>query len=102
MVGHAPEWEPWEARRASLPRRPDPETREARQDARLLLMVVRARFADGTVPYELTDALAQAMHDERLADRQRRQAAQCLARFRGHAMRTEARQGSGVRGPCDA
>ena len=76
------DWEPWEARRTGLPKRTDPDVREARQDARLLLMVVRARFAEGTVPFEHIERLAQPAQDERVPVRQRRVAAELLGRVR--------------------
>jgi len=86
-MGYRPTWEPWEARRTSLPRRPDPGVREAREDARLLLMVVRAHFAEGTVPIEHVEALARVAEDGRVKLRQRRVAASLLGRIRLVAMR---------------
>ncbi len=86
MVGYAPGWEPWEARRGSLPRRPPPDVREARDDARLLLMVVRARAADGRPAFEHAQALAGAAEDERLTPRLRLRAATALARLRMSAL----------------
>ncbi len=85
MIDRHPE--PWEAKRVAAPRRADPDVREARQDARLLLMVVRARFAEGTVPFELAERLAQVAQDERLTARLQLRAAEALARLRMAGMR---------------
>jgi len=82
VVGFQPDWEPWEAKRKALPGRAPWEIREARQDARLLLMVVRARFAEGTVPVEYAEALGRVAEDERVGTRQRRVAAELLGRVR--------------------
>lgn len=89
MVGRRPvgEWEPWEARRVSPPRVLAADVREARQDARLLLIVVRARFARGAVPFEHAEALARAAVDERLTSRLRLRAAEALARLRMAGLR---------------
>ena len=64
----------------SLPR--DPDVIKARRDARLLLMVVRARMAKGTLPFELADALARLAQDECQGARLRVRAAEALARLR--------------------
>jgi len=76
------DWEPWEARRTSLPTRASWEQRDARERARLLLMVVRAKSARGNLPYEHAEALAVAAEDERLTSRLRLRAATALARLR--------------------
>ncbi len=86
MVGYAPEWEPWEARRASLPSRPAADVREAREDARLLLMVVRARGAERRPAFEHAQRLAEAAEDARLTARLRLRAATALARLRMSAL----------------
>ena len=87
------DWEPWEARRTSLPQRPEPDVREAREHARLLLRVVQARVAGGAIPYQHTAALASAAEDERLTSRLRLRAATALARMRMAGMRREGGEG---------
>ena len=64
-----PDWEPWEARRLAAPPGLPLEVREARSDVRLLLYVTRARFRDGTPPWDLPDRLAGVAQDERLPKR---------------------------------
>ncbi len=76
------DWEPWEARRRRLPKRVEADVREVRQDARLLVMVVRARFAEGVVPLEHAGALGRVAEDKRVNVRQRRVAATLLGRIR--------------------
>lgn len=76
------DWDPWEAKRARLPKRAPYEVRDTREDARLLLMVVRARFAEGRVPTEHVERLAAVATDERVKLRERRIAASLLARVR--------------------
>jgi hypothetical protein len=98
----APGWEPWEARRARAPKAASWELREARQDAALLLMVVRARFTEGAVPIEHTERLAAVAQDERVSLRRRRVAASLLARLRMAAMAGVVREAGGtVRGRGD-
>ena len=60
----------------------DPDLIEARQDARLLLMVVHTRTAKGALPFELAGALARLAQDERQSARLRVRAAEALARLR--------------------
>ena len=60
--------------------------REARRDARLLLMVVRARLAEGRLPTEHVEALARVAQDERVGNRLRLGAAELLARMRLSAL----------------
>jgi hypothetical protein len=50
-------------------------------------MVVRARFAEGTVPFEHVERLAVAAEDPRLTPRLRLRAAEALARLHMAAMR---------------
>jgi len=80
------EWKPWEARRTSAPKGLPREVKEARWEAKLLLLVVRTRLAQGEVPLEHAAALAEVAQDERLPPRRRRVAAQYLARMRLVAM----------------
>ncbi len=93
-LGGSPEWEPWEARRTALPRRTDPDVRQARANAQLLLMVVRTRLAQGSVPFEHAEALAAAALDEHLTLRLRLRAAEALARLREAGMRRLPRTGA--------
>ena len=79
-------WEPWEARRLTAPPGLPVETREARGDARLVLFVARARFKEGTPPWDLADRLAAVAQDERVTVRTQRVAAQLLAKLRGLAL----------------
>lgn len=79
-------WEPWEAKRMAPPPGLPLHLREARTDARLLLYVARARFRDGTPPWDLADRLAAVAQDERVTVRTRRVAAQLLAKLRGLAL----------------
>ena len=79
-------WEPWMARRATAPPGLPVEVREARADARLVLFVARARFREGTPPWDLADRLAAVAQDERVTVRTRRVAAQLLAKLRGLAL----------------
>ncbi|MGE0229095.1 MAG: hypothetical protein AB7U23_11370 [Dehalococcoidia bacterium] len=75
-------WEPWEARRLTAPPGLPVEIREARADARLVLFVTRARFREGTVPWDLADRLAAVAQDDRVTVRTQRVAASLLARLR--------------------
>ena len=75
-------WEPWEARRLTAPPGLPVEIREARADARLVLYVARARFRDGTPPWDLADRLAAVAQDERVTVRTQRVAAELLTRLR--------------------
>jgi len=75
-------WEPWEAMRAKAPPGPDLATREVREDARLLLWVVRARLREGGPVYEHLPALERVAGDERVQVRRRRVAAELAARIR--------------------
>ncbi|MGE0193790.1 MAG: hypothetical protein AB7T63_17330 [Planctomycetota bacterium] len=79
-------WEPWEARRLTPPPGLPVELREARADARLVLFVARARFREGTVPWDLADRLAGVAQDELVTVRTRRVAASLLAKLRGLAL----------------
>ena len=88
MVGHAGEsgrrpgeWELWEARRARAPKAAPWELRDARESARLLLMVVNARFHEGQPPFEHVERLAAVAEDERLTPRLRVRAGEALARL---------------------
>lgn len=54
---------------------------EVRQDAKLLLWVVRERLGEGSVPLEHAAALARIAEDERISPRRRRRAAEYLARL---------------------
>jgi hypothetical protein len=74
--------EPWEARRVRPPQRLPADVREAREDARLLLWVVRARLREGTLPVEHLPALDRVAEDERVQVRRRRMAAELAARVR--------------------
>lgn len=76
------EWDPWEARRAKAPPGLPWEVREARQDAKLLLWVARARLQRGEVPLDLAGRLAGAVTDPRLTPRRRLMAAETLGRVR--------------------
>ena len=75
-------WEPWEARRLTAPPGLPLHLREARADARLLLYVARARFRDGTPPWDLADRLASVAQDDGVTVRTRRVAAELLTRLR--------------------
>ena len=75
-------WEPWMARRATAPPGLPVEVREARADARLVLFVARARFREGTPPWDLADRLAAVAQDERVTVRTQRVAAELLTRLR--------------------
>ena len=79
-------WEPWEARRLTAPPGLPLHLREARADARLVLYVARARFRDGTPPWDLADRLAAVAQDDRVTVRTQRVAAQLLAKLRGLAL----------------
>jgi hypothetical protein len=87
VVNYAPGWEPWEARRATAPKGASWELRDARESARLLLMVVNARFHEGRPPFEHTDRLAAVAQDERLTPRLRVRAGEALSRLRMAGMR---------------
>ena len=89
------------SRRPTTPRRsrgprPDAATREARQDARLLLMVVRARLREGVVPVEHADRLAAVAQDGRVQVRRRRVAAELLGKMRLEVLRRLARAERGA------
>ncbi len=58
------------------------ERRQAQEDARLLLMVVRARLREGDVPTDLVPKLERLALDQRTRIRQQRVAAGLLARIR--------------------
>ena len=75
-------WEPWMARRLAPPPGLPLHLREARADARLVLYVARARFRDGTPPWDLADRLAAVAQDERVTVRTQRVAAELLTRLR--------------------
>ena len=94
-------WEPWMARRATAPPGLPVEVREARADARLVLFVARARFREGTPPWDLADRLAAVAQDERVTVRTRRVAAQLLAKLRGLALARDrlAQEAPGGPGP---
>lgn len=62
-----------------LPR--DPEAIEARKDARLLLMVARARLRLGELPFDLAPRLDAVSRDDRIPVRKRRIAAELGARL---------------------
>ena len=74
--------EGWEPHRAAPPPGLTQDVREAREDSRLLLMVVRARLAEGTMPFEHAEALGRVAEDQRIKVRQRRVAAALLGRIR--------------------
>ena len=74
-------WEPWMARRLAPPPGLPLHLREARADARLVLYVARARFRDGTPPWDLADRLAAVAQDERVTVRTQRVAAELLTRL---------------------
>lgn len=59
---------------------------EVREDAKLLLMVVRQRLQMGEVPLEHAGALARIAGDARISARRRRRAAEYLARFQMAAL----------------
>ncbi len=95
-------WEPWEAKRLTAPPGLPVEIREARADARLVLFVARARFREGTVPWDLADRLAGVAQDERVTVRTRRVAASLLAKLRGLALARDrlAQEAPGGPGPA--
>lgn len=83
----APDHEPWEARRARAPKAAPWEVRDARESARLLLMVVNARFHEGQPPFEHVERLGAVAEDERLTPRLRVRAGEALMRLRLAGMR---------------
>ena len=86
-VRFAPAFEPWEAKRARAPKGSAWEERDARESARLLLIVVNARFHDGTPPFEHGERLAAVAEDDRLTPRLRVRAGEALMRLRLAGMR---------------
>jgi hypothetical protein len=82
-----PSHEPWEAKRARAPKGSSWELRDARESARLLLIVVNARFGEGQPPFEHTERLAAVAEDERLTPRLRVRAGEALSRLRVAGMR---------------